>query len=101
MNSYMNNFQSEKSMDGNTLEKAMNGNTSEGCGWERTREGRGWERLYQRRPCMDAWMGTHQRRPWMGTTLPEKAMHGCMDGNTPEILKALDGNNNIYGLERF
>ena len=80
MNSYTNNFQSEKSMDGNTLEKAMNGNTS----------------------CRRLWMGVHQRRPWMGTTLPEKAMHGCMDGNTPEILKALDGNdNNIYGLERF
>lgn len=38
-------------------------------------------------------MGAHQRRPWMGTSPPEKAMHGCMDGNTPE--KALDGNDNI------
>ena len=46
-------------------------------------------------------VGVHQRRPWMGTTPPEKAMHGGMDGNTPEILKALDGNDNIYGLERF
>ena len=43
MNNYMNNFQPEKSMDGNTLEKAMDGNTSEGRGWERTREGLGWE----------------------------------------------------------
>lgn len=66
MNNYMNNFQPEKSMDGNTLEKAMDGNTSEGRGWERTREGLGWERLHQRRPCMDAWMGTHQRRHWTG-----------------------------------
>ena len=74
MNSYMNNFQSEKSMDGNTLEKAMNGQKA------------------------------------VDGSAPEKAVdgndstregHGCMDGNTPEILKALDGNDNINGLERF
>ena len=50
---------------------------------EHTREGHEWEHLRR------LWMGAHQRGPWMGTTLPEKAMHGCMDGNTPEILKAL------------
>ena len=60
MNNYMNNFLPEKSMDGNT---------SEGRGWEHTREGLGWERLHQRRPCMDAWMVTHQRRHWTGTTI--------------------------------
>ena len=57
-------------------------------------------------------MGTPQKA--VDGSAPEKAvdgndstreghawMHGCMDGNTPEILKALDGNDNIYGLERF
>ena len=38
-------------------------------------------------------MGAHQGRPWMGMSPPEKAMHGCMDGNTPE--KVLDGNDNM------
>ena len=50
MNNYMNNFQPEKSMDGNTPQKAV------------------------------PWVGAHQRRPWMGTTPPEKSMHRCMVG---------------------
>ena len=44
-------------------------------------------------------MGTPQKA--VDGSAPEKAVDGCMDGNTPEILKALDRNDNIYGLERF
>ena len=35
----------------------------------------------------------------MRTTPPEKAMHACMDGNTPE--KALDGNDNNMAQKDF